>query len=200
MSSLGYGEAQLISTCEQFWWDSSECTRGVSGYGWWRATVNVTSTLADKFGQIAGVSDDSDELKLSLMVSLVTWRRMKRWRHTCRYFDGYCKRQSRQRMMMVIRDSRDMMQESSTELGIVILSTTLLLSSIKSVDFFKFTPIVFSIYPNSNYYLFTSKKFFRFLMVAWYLNTKFEFWVKYWKHFPNSTAGRVKFIWLINGQ
>ena len=28
----------------------SKCTRSVSGNGWWRTAVNVTSTLADKFG------------------------------------------------------------------------------------------------------------------------------------------------------
>ena len=84
--------------------------------------------MADKFGLIADVSDDSDELKLSLMVSLVTWRRMKRWRYTWRYFNGYCKRQSRQLgleqcqefqnlSMMVMRDSRNMMQDSSNIVG-----------------------------------------------------------------------------------
>ena len=31
-------------------------------------------------------------------------------------------------------------------------------------------------------------------------NTKFQFWVKYWKHFHNPTAEWGKFIWLINGQ
>jgi len=28
----------------------SECTRSISGNGRWRTAVNVTSTLADKFG------------------------------------------------------------------------------------------------------------------------------------------------------
>ena len=96
----------------------SECIRSVSGNGWWRTAVNVTSTLADKFGIDFRRADynsngEPDEFEKDEEMEMIPTA-VGKWDKLDSYDMGNAK-SFKTLLMMVVGDNGDLMQESSAE-------------------------------------------------------------------------------------